>query len=101
MKFTWSGAEIVPIFKKDCPLSPNNYRPISLIDIAQKLFGRVILDRLLKWLEDEHILSPYQAGFRTKISTVNQIFRLALLHWKTVIKEGGSFFLVFVDLVSI
>lgn len=97
---TWRGAEIVPIHKKGCPLAPTNYRPISLIDTTQKLFGRVILDRLQCWLEENQILSPYQAGFRSRQSTVDQIFRLQLIFWKTVTIEGGSLYVIFVDLKS-
>lgn len=95
---TWARAEIFPVFKKGSPLLPTNYRPISLIDVIQKLFARVLLDRLHEWMEEHEILSPYQAGFRKNISTIDYIFRLQLLYRKTVSIEDGSLYLIFVDL---
>lgn len=97
---TWSGAEIIPIYKKGSPLNPANYRPIRLIDVTQKLFAQVLLGRLQLWMDEKDVLTPLQAGFRSKISTIDQIFRLQLIHWKTVILEGGSLYLTFVDLKS-
>lgn len=97
---TWLGAEIVPIFKKGSPLDPKNYRPISLIDVSQKLYARFLLARLQSWLEDHQILTPLQAGLRSKVSTIDQVFRLQLIYWKNVVMEGGSLYLTFVDLKS-
>ena len=44
------------------------------------------------------ILTEFQAGFRKKVSTVNQVFRYQMIKWKTVDLNKGSLYLVFVDL---
>ncbi|XP_078518868.1 uncharacterized protein LOC144784041 [Lissotriton helveticus] len=77
---------------------PTNYRPISLIDVPQKLLGRVLLNRLQEWEEETGVLSPYQAGFRKEVSTVDQVFRLNMIYWRAAIFDGGSLYTIFVDL---
>ena len=57
--------------------SPASFRPISLTSCVSKLFERIILSRLLFFLESNSILSPRQAGFRPGRSTLDQIFYLS------------------------
>ena len=61
----WKTSSIIPIHKMGKPLdSPASFRPISHTSCVSKLFGRIILLRLLFYLESDFILSPRQAGFR-------------------------------------
>ena len=57
--------------------SPTSFRPISLTSCVSKLFERIILSRLLLFLESNSILSPRQAGFRPGWSTLDQILCLS------------------------
>ena len=57
--------------------SPASFRPISLTSCVSKLFERIILFRLLFFLESNSILSPLQAGFRPGRSTLDQILYLS------------------------
>ena len=57
--------------------SPASFRPISLTSCVSKLFERIILFRLLFFLESNSILSPRQAGFRPRRSTLDQILCLS------------------------
>ena len=57
--------------------SPASFRPISLTSCVSKLFERIILSRLLFFLESNSILSPHQAGFRPGRSTLDQILYLS------------------------
>ena len=50
-----------------------SFRPISLTSCIPKLFERIILFRLLFFLESNSILSPRQTGFRPGRSTLDQI----------------------------
>ena len=60
----WKTSSIIPIHKMGKPLdSPASFRPISLTSCVSKLFERIILSRLLFFLESNSILSPRQAGF--------------------------------------
>ena len=70
----WKTPSIIPIHKMRKPLdSPASFWPISLTSCVSKLFERIILSRLLFFLESNSILSPRQAGFRPGRSTLDQI----------------------------
>ena len=74
----WKTSSIIPIHKMEKPLdSPASFRPISLTSCVSKLFERIILSRLLFFLESNSILSPGQAGFRPGRSTHDQILFLS------------------------
>ena len=74
----WKTYSIIAINKMGKPLdSPASFRPISLTSCVSKLFERIILSRLLFFLESNSILSPRQAGFRSGQSTLDQILFLS------------------------
>ena len=74
----WKTSSIIPIHKMGKPLdSFASFRPISLTFCVSKLFERIILSRLLFFLESNFILSPCQAGFRPGRSTLDQILYLS------------------------
>ena len=57
--------------------SPASFRPISFTSCVSKLFQRIILSRLLFFLESNSILSALQAGFRHERFTLDQILFLS------------------------
>ena len=70
----WKTSSIITIHKMGKPLdSPSSFQPISLTYCVSKLFERIILSRLLFFLESHSILSLRQAGFRPGRSTLDQI----------------------------
>ena len=74
----WKTSSIIPIHKMEKPLdSPASFRPISLTSCVSKLIERIMLSRLLFFLESNFILSPRQAGFRPRRSTLDQILYLS------------------------
>ena len=74
----WKTSSIIPINKIETPLdSPASFRPISLTSCVSKLFERIILSRLLFFLESNSIFSPRQAGFRPGRSILDQILFLS------------------------
>ena len=74
----WKTSSIIPIHKMGKPLdSPASFRLISLNSCVSKLFERIILSRLLFFLESNSILSFRQAGFRPGRSTLDQILFLS------------------------
>ena len=52
---------------------PLNYRPISLLEILAKLFEKIIMYRLLLYLEFNNLLPQCQFGFRPGRSTQHSI----------------------------
>ena len=74
----WKTSSIIPIHKMGKPLnSPASFWPISFAFCVSKLFERIILSRLLFFLESNSILSPRQAGFCPGRSTLDQILYLS------------------------
>ena len=47
----------------------SNYRPISLLPLISKIFGKIVHDQMIDYLAQYNILYKYQSGFRTKHST--------------------------------
>ena len=74
----WKISFIFPIYKMGKPLnSPAFFRPISLTSCVSKLFERIILSRLLFFLESNSILSLRQVGFRPGRSTLDEILYIS------------------------
>ena len=67
----WKESILNPIFKKGKKDLMTNYRGISLMSVAAKLFNRLILYRLRPVVDP--LLRDNQAGFRTDRSCIDQI----------------------------
>ena len=71
-------SSVIPTHKMGKPLNFSAFfRPISLTSCVSKLFERIILSRVLFFLESNSILSPCQDGFRPGRSTLDQILYLS------------------------
>lgn len=70
---------VFPIYKKGDSNIPNNYRGISFMNCIVKVMMGVLNERLYNWVENRQILTEYQAGFRRKYSTVDNIYNLSSL----------------------
>ena len=69
-------SRVVPIYKKDDPRLPSNYRPISTLPVLSKLFERLMYVRVAKFLDRVGILSDNQFGFRTGRGTTDAILEI-------------------------
>jgi retron-type reverse transcriptase len=80
----WKSANVIFIPKpgKDL-LFPQNYRPISLLSNVGKVLEKVILTRLVRATNENHVLPDEQFGFRPKHSTADQ-----LIHVTEFISQG-------------
>ena len=65
--------KIIPVFKAEDETEPNNYRPISLLSIFNKIFEKLIYKRLKSYLDKYNVISPSQYGFRERHSTEHAI----------------------------
>ena len=63
--------KIFPIYKKNCKIDVNNYRPISLLSNISKIIEKIVHDRLYIHLENNNIFYKYQFGFRANHSTIH------------------------------
>ena len=62
-------AKIIPVFKNEHESDPNNYRPISLLSVFNRIFEKLMYKRLKSFTDKYDILSKSQYGFREKCST--------------------------------
>lgn len=62
-------AIIRPIYKKNCIEDMSNYRPISILSVVSKIFERSATNKLVKYLEDNHLLNGTQHAYRKGHST--------------------------------
>ena len=62
-------AKVIPIFKKDNPHLPGNYRPISLLPAISKIFEKVVFLQVYSYLNENNLLYENQYGFRKNHST--------------------------------
>ena len=67
----WKSADIVPVFKKGDKKCVENYRPISLLCIAMKVFERCIRDELT--FRCSSMLDKRQHGFLPRASCTTQM----------------------------
>ena len=66
-------AKVVPVYKSDDATDPNNYRPISLLSIFNRIFEKLVNKRLKSFLEVNDVFYESQYGFREKHSTQHAI----------------------------
>ena len=93
----WKMAKVMPIYKHGRITELSNYRPISIISIVAKIFGRIVHDQFYSYLINNELLSEYQSGFRPTYSTVTAL--LETTHNRCVnIDKGLLNGVIFIDL---
>ena len=53
-----------------------NYRPISLLPIAGKIFERLLYDKMFEFFIANNLISKNQSGFRPGDSCINQLLSI-------------------------
>ena len=91
----WTDASIVIIYKTGDRTDCGNYRGISLLSAASKIFARILLNRISNHITPE-VVPETQCGFRGNRSTVGIILCLRQLQEKCV-KHDRPLFMVFDD----
>ncbi|XP_072051972.1 uncharacterized protein [Amphiura filiformis] len=69
MPAQWKCAHVIPCYKKGDKHTPGNYRPISLLCIMSKVMEKLVSKKMWKHLDEHHLISPRQFGFRAGHST--------------------------------
>ena len=69
-------ARVTPIFKGGDPLSPSEWRPISIVPVLSKIIEKLVCSRLNKFLIKNEILTNHQFGFRSGHSTSHAILSI-------------------------
>ena len=96
----WREAIITPIRKKQKDKTKkSSYRPISLLSCLGKVMERMVNTRLLKHLEENHLLSNTQSAYRKNRSTEDQLVYLAQ-QIENAYQEKKKVLGIFVDLTK-
>ena len=62
-------ANVVPIFKSGDEMLFSNYRPVSVLPVFSKVLERLMYNRLITYINQNHLLYNLQFGFQKGKST--------------------------------
>nr|VZI05818.1 unnamed protein product [Spirometra erinaceieuropaei] len=92
----WKSAWITPLYKGGSRVSANNYRPVSLTSICCKIMKKIIKQQLMQFLEQNHLHSDSQHGFRKGRSCVTNLL-YCLEHWTRAVDRGDMVHAIYID----
>ena len=69
-------AKVIPLFKAGPADEVNNYRPISLLSIFDKIIEKLMHKQSYAFLEEHNVLFKNQFGFRKKCSTAHSLIEI-------------------------
>ena len=72
----WKQANVIPLYKKESMTNVNNYRPVSLLCVASKVFERIVFKYVFNHFKENFIINNFQSGFQSGRSTVTQLLEL-------------------------
>jgi hypothetical protein len=72
----WTRGVICPLYKDGDKRDTSNYRGITLLSIVGKVYSQVLNSRIVKWAEENKVLTEEQGGFRPHRGCPDQIFSL-------------------------
>ena len=91
----WTISKIIPIHKSGSTMQCENYRGISLLSVAGKVYARILESRLRHKVEG-HLLE-HQSGFRPGRSVQDHIFTIRQIS-ETTYRYNKEFHACFIDL---
>ena len=89
--------KVIPIHKGDETTDPTNYRPVSVLSVFDKLTEKVMLNRILKFLNKNNIVYKHQFGFRKDHATAHALTEVIDYVYKSL-DEGSYVFGIYNDL---
>ena len=72
----WKVAKVIPLHKGGPTDELNNFRPISLLSIFDKIIEKLMHARLYLFLEENQILCKNQFGFKKKSSCAHSLIEI-------------------------
>jgi len=92
----WRKAIVTPIFKKGKKEGPGSYRPVILTSIPGKVMEQLILNVIIKQVEEKKVIRSSQHGFTKGKSCLTNLtaFYDAMTGW---VDEGRAVDVVYLD----
>ena len=81
-------AKVIPVFKTEDETDANNYRPISLLSIFNRVFEKVMYKRMMHFINVKNILFSAQCGFIEGFSTEHTIVNIVTVIQSNVDKRS-------------
>ena len=78
----------------------SNYRPISVLPVANKILEVVVRDQVTAHLEDYNLLSPWQFGFHAGHSTTTALLQVTN-DWYSALDQGLVVGVIFLDISKV
>lgn len=72
----WKCALVRPLPKIKSPVSPSDYRPISLLCTVSKALERIVFEQVVDYLEANHLFDNYQSAYWRGYSTQTALLRV-------------------------
>jgi hypothetical protein len=94
----WKEGIICPIYKKGEKDTASNYRGITLLNTAYKVYAMIVEERLMKEMNQRGVLPDGQAGFRKGRGTMDNVYILNHIIGNEIKKRGSKICAFFVDL---
>lgn len=88
---------ITPVPKVKNTTKCSEMRPINVLMDLEKLIEIIVYEQLINYVQENKILSNYQAGFRKQFSTETAL-QLVLEDWRRGLKNNECIIAVFIDL---
>jgi len=92
----WRKATVTPIFKKGKKEDPGNYRPVNLTSIPGKVTEQLILEAIMKQVEEKKVTRSSQHAFNKGKSCLSSLiaFYNGMTGW---VDEGRAVDVVYLD----
>ena len=87
---------IIPVFKSGDRCEAKNYRPVTLTSHLIKIFERVMVRVLVRFLEENNLFNDGQHGFRANRSCLSQLMN----HYQcilNIVEEGATADVIYLD----
>ena len=72
----WKTSKVIPLYKKDDPLCPKNYRPVAILPIISKILEKCVFIQIIEYMETNQLLHPNHHGFRSHHNTTTGLIQL-------------------------